>query len=95
MVLYNRLRDKPDLEIAPRTFFFAGKAAPSYALAKLIIKFINNVAAVVNADAVAGARLRVVSSRTIAFRSPSVSSRRATFRSRSPPPATRRAGPAT
>ena len=44
VVLYNRLRDKPGLEIAPRTFFFAGKAAPAYYLAKLIIKFINNLA---------------------------------------------------
>ena len=60
VVLYNRLREQPALEIAPRTFFFAGKAAPSYTLAKLIIKFINNLAAVVNADPVAGARLRVV-----------------------------------
>ena len=40
----------------PRTFFFAGKAAPAYHLAKLIIKLINNVAAVIDADpaAVAG-----------------------------------------
>ena len=44
VVLYNRLRQNPDLEMAPRTFFFAGKAAPAYQLAKLIIKFINNLA---------------------------------------------------
>ena len=31
-------------EVTPRTFFFAGKAAPAYHLAKLIIKFINNLA---------------------------------------------------
>ena len=44
MVLYNRLRENPNLEMPPRTFFFAGKAAPAYQLAKLIIKFINNLA---------------------------------------------------
>src|SRR2546429_5590430 len=40
VVLYNRLRENPNLAVAPRTFFFAGKAAPAYQLAKLIIKFI-------------------------------------------------------
>ena len=44
VVLYNRLRQNPDLEMAPRTFFFAGKAAPAYHLAKIIIKFLNNLA---------------------------------------------------
>ena len=43
VVLYNRLRADPDLDVPPRTFFFAGKAAPAYHLAKLIIKLINNV----------------------------------------------------
>src|SRR5207244_369623 len=47
-------------EIPPRTFFFAGKAAAAYTLAKLIIKLINNVAAVVDADPVARAKLRVL-----------------------------------
>src|SRR5256886_16798160 len=50
VVLYNRLRENPKLELAPRTFFFAGKAAPAYRLAKLIIKFINNLAATIDAD---------------------------------------------
>src|SRR5262249_979734 len=40
VVLYNRLRENPHLEVPSRTFFFAGKAAPAYHLAKLIIKFI-------------------------------------------------------
>src|SRR5215472_2100069 len=44
VVLYNRLRQNPKLKLPPRTFFFAGKAAPAYQLAKLIIKFINNLA---------------------------------------------------
>ena len=44
----------------PRTFFFAGKAAPAYTLAKLIIKLINNVAAVVDADPAASGKLKVL-----------------------------------
>src|SRR5262249_44023237 len=43
-VLYNRLRKNPGSEMIPRTFFFAGKAAPAYRLAKLIIKLLNNLA---------------------------------------------------
>src|SRR5262249_31509232 len=38
IVLYNRLRENPEIKMLPRTFFFAGKAAPAYQLAKLIIK---------------------------------------------------------
>jgi glucan phosphorylase len=44
VVLYNRLRENSGLKMTPRAFFFAGKAAPAYRLAKLIIKFINNLA---------------------------------------------------
>ena len=57
--LYNRLRDNPKLDVPPRTFFFAGKAAPAYTLAKLIIKLINNVASVVNVDPAVGNKLKV------------------------------------
>jgi starch phosphorylase len=60
IVLYNRLRDNPRLDVPPRTFFFGGKAAPAYTFAKLIIKLINNVAAVVDADPVASAKLKVL-----------------------------------
>jgi len=60
IVLYNRLRQNPGLEMPPRTFFFAGKAAPAYHLAKLIIKFINNVAGTVDGDPVTRGRLKVV-----------------------------------
>ena len=60
VVLYNRLRANPDLKMVPRTFFFAGKAAPAYHLAKLIIKFINNLAATTDGDPAMRGRLKVV-----------------------------------
>ncbi|HEU4765960.1 MAG TPA: glycogen/starch/alpha-glucan phosphorylase [Pyrinomonadaceae bacterium] len=60
VVLYNRLRDNPKLDMPPRTFFFAGKAAPAYHLAKLIIKFINNVASTIDADPAMRGRMKVV-----------------------------------
>jgi starch phosphorylase len=60
IILYNRLRTNPDLSVPPRTFFFAGKAAPAYRLAKLIIKLINNVAAVIDADPAVRQRLQAV-----------------------------------
>jgi starch phosphorylase len=60
VVLYNRLRHNPQLAIPPRVVFFSGKAAPSYTLAKLIIKFINSVAAVVDRDPVVRGRLKVI-----------------------------------
>jgi len=59
IVLYNRLRDDPTLQIPPRTFFFAGKAAPAYQLAKLIIKLISNVGRTLDADPVSSGRLNV------------------------------------
>ena len=60
VVLYNRLRQNPDLDMAPRTFFFAGKAAPAYHLAKRIIKFINNLAGTIAGDPAVRNRLKVV-----------------------------------
>src|SRR5262249_40627520 len=60
VVLYNRLRENPHLDIAPRTFFFAGKAAPAYHLAKVIIKFINNLAGTIDGDPAMRGRLKVV-----------------------------------
>ena len=59
-MLYNRLRENPKLEVLPRTFFFAGKAAPAYRLAKLIIKFINNLAGTIDGDPAIRGRLKVV-----------------------------------
>ncbi len=60
VALYNRLRENPNVEMAPRTFFFAGKAAPAYVLAKLIVKFINNLAEVIDNDPIVRGRLKVV-----------------------------------
>ncbi len=48
--LYLQLKHNPRLEITPRTFIFAGKSAPGYYMAKLIIKLINSVADIVNRD---------------------------------------------
>jgi glycogen phosphorylase len=60
VIVYNRLRETPSMKMVPRTFFFAGKAAPAYKLAKLIIKFINNLAGTIDADPAARGRLNVV-----------------------------------
>ena len=60
IVVYNRLRESPNLETVPRTFVFAGKAAPAYRLAKLIVKFINNLAGTIDNDPVVRGRLKVV-----------------------------------
>jgi starch phosphorylase len=58
--LYRQLKENPDLENAPRTFIFGGKAAPGYAMAKLIIKLINSVGDVVNSDPDISDKLKVV-----------------------------------
>jgi glycogen phosphorylase len=60
VVLYNRLRENPSLDMPPRTFFFSGKAAPAYQLAKIIIKFINNLAGTINGDPVMRDRLKIL-----------------------------------
>ncbi len=58
--LYWQLKDDPQLDVLPRTFFFAGKAAPGYWLAKLVIKLIGDLSAVINADPAMKGRLKVV-----------------------------------
>jgi starch phosphorylase len=60
LVLYHRLRENPSLEMAPRTFFFSGKAAPAYRLAKVIIKFINNLAGTIDGDPAVQGRMKVL-----------------------------------
>ena len=60
VVLYNRLRNNPDKAIVPRTFLFAGKAAPAYHLAKVIVKFINNLAVTLDDDLDVRGRLKIL-----------------------------------
>ncbi|MBI1735348.1 MAG: glycogen/starch/alpha-glucan phosphorylase [Candidatus Rokubacteria bacterium] len=60
LTLYHRLRTGTATDAAPRTFVFGGKAAPGYAMAKLIIKLITAVADTVNADPEMNDALRVV-----------------------------------
>lgn len=59
IVWYNRLLSNPNLEMPPRTVLFAGKAAPAYHLAKVIIKLITSIGRVVNADPAVRGKLRV------------------------------------
>jgi glycogen phosphorylase len=60
VALYLRIKKDPALAMVPRTFIFGGKAAPAYANAKLIIKLINAVSEVINADPEVNGKLRVV-----------------------------------
>ncbi|MBU0751386.1 MAG: glycogen/starch/alpha-glucan phosphorylase [Gammaproteobacteria bacterium] len=60
ITLYNRIKLNPGLDITPRTFIFGGKAAPGYAMAKLMIRLITAVADVVNRDPDVAGRLKVV-----------------------------------
>jgi len=60
IALYNHIRLNPSAAITPRTFLFAGKAAPGYRLAKLIIRLVTGVANVVNHDPLVRGRLKVI-----------------------------------
>jgi starch phosphorylase len=60
ITLYNRIKADPAAPAVPRTVMFAGKAAPAYHQAKLIIKLINAVAATINSDKDIQGRLRVL-----------------------------------
>jgi glycogen phosphorylase len=59
LTLYLRLKRDPKADVPARSFIFGAKAAPGYAMAKLIIKLINAVASVVNDDPEVGGRLKV------------------------------------
>ncbi len=58
--LYNQIKQNPEASFVPRTIIFAGKAAPGYFIAKLIIKLINSVADVINRDPDLNNLLKVV-----------------------------------
>jgi starch phosphorylase len=60
ITLYNRIRSGNAHSVTPRTVIFAGKAAPGYKLAKLIIRLINDVASIVNDDPAVHGLLKVV-----------------------------------
>jgi glycogen phosphorylase len=60
IALYLGLKSDPNLSLPPRTFVFGGKAAPSYRMAKLIIKLITAVGDVINRDSAIQDRLKVV-----------------------------------
>ncbi len=60
IALYNEMKRNPGANWTPRVKMFGGKAAPGYHMAKLIIKLINDVAAVVNTDESLDGRLRIV-----------------------------------
>ncbi len=60
LTLYKRIQHNPDIVMQPRTFIFGGKAAPGYHMAKLIIKLIHSVAAVIHGDPAVRDRLRIV-----------------------------------
>jgi starch phosphorylase len=60
VALYLRIKDDPSVDVQPHTFVFAGKAAPGYVMAKQQIRFISDVASVVNEDPAVAGRLRVV-----------------------------------
>lgn len=60
LTLYCRLKRNPALKLPPQAFIFAGKAAPNYAMAKSIIKFIHAVAETINHDPEINCLLRVV-----------------------------------
>lgn len=58
--LYNRIKNVPNEFLVPRTVIFGGKAAPSYFMAKTIIKLINSVAEHVNNDPAVGDKLKIL-----------------------------------
>jgi glycogen phosphorylase len=60
ITLYLRLRKDPQADVPARTFIFGGKAAPGYFMAKRIIKLINAIGELVNADSAMRDRLKVV-----------------------------------
>lgn len=60
MDLYNKLVENPNMDINPRTFIFAGKAAPGYILAKNTIELITSIANKINNDPIVKDKIKVI-----------------------------------
>ncbi len=60
ITLYQRIKANPKIDMVPRTFIFGAKAAPSYHLAKRLIKMINSIGRVVNSDPAVAGRIKVI-----------------------------------
>jgi glycogen phosphorylase len=58
--LYQQIKANPDIQVEPRTFIFAAKAAPAYLIAKSVIKLINTMGEVINSDVDVAGRLKVI-----------------------------------
>jgi len=60
MYLYNKIKEDPSAEVVPRTFIFGAKAASGYRMAKMVIKLINDVAALINNDDQVSEKIKVI-----------------------------------
>ena len=58
--LYDRIKENPKLDMPPVTIIFGAKAAPGYFRAKAIIKFINEIAKLIESDPKVSKKLKVV-----------------------------------
>lgn len=95
LYLYFGLKDGSIADITPVTFLFGAKSAPGYRRAKAIIKFIHEVAKLVEADPVVSQKIKVVFVSNYNVPMQKNWWLRLMFPSRSPLPAQRHPAPAT